>query len=202
MLTGLGWRDIRDSRKAGRWACTKENTQGAPARTCANRVVARFRGKHTLLAFLDCSKCYEHVGRRLAGRRAIASGLQSRVANVITDMQIGARHTKAHGALATPRRGNHGPVAGCAFATDILQAFMAAVKEKYPEGKPRDHVVDVTLRPAGCAARMREQLEKLKRAPRMDNCDLNHANSRWSASQKKCGAHGNSMGKSPRLRRT
>lgn len=82
------------------------------------------------------------------------------------------------GRFALPHRGNHGLVAGCAFAKDDLKAFLAPVKAECPEGKPRDYVGDITLQVQGgtaqqCAERMHLQLEQLKGALRMANMLLN-----------------------------
>lgn len=68
-------------------------------------------------------------------------------------------HITAHGAVAQPRRGNRGLVAGCAFAADILKAFLAEPLRQCPTGHPRDYVDDITLKlvadePGQCAARM------------------------------------------------
>lgn len=128
------------------------------ARTRADIEVAKLQSKHTSLAFLDCSKCYEREGHKLAGGRAVGTRLRPRVANMVFDMSKGDRHIKAHGAVA------HELVAGCAFAQDILTAFMVTIKTECPEGEPRDYVDDITLRVEGataaeCAARMHARLE-------------------------------------------
>lgn len=68
------------------------------------------------------------------------------------DLYKGDRHVKACGAVAQPHNGNHGLVAGCAFAKDILKAFMATSKTECPEGKPREYVDYITLRVEGGAA--------------------------------------------------
>lgn len=62
-------------------------------------------------------------------------------------------------------------MAGCVFAKDILEAFMATVKGECPEGRPWGYADVITLRvegdtAAGCVSRMHEQLEKLKKALR------------------------------------
>lgn len=106
------------------------------------------------------------------------TGQQPRVANMVFDMYTGDIHVKTHGAVAQPRRGNHGLAAGCAFAKDILKAFMATLKTECPEGKPGDYAHNSTLSmerttAAECAARMHAQLEKLNSALRRDNMALN-----------------------------
>lgn len=97
-------------------------------------MLQHMRGRHTLLAFL--SKCYERVGRALAGARAVASWIQGKVVNMVFDLHQGDRHVRAHGAVAQPRRGNHGLVAGCAFAKDILKACTRPLKQECPGGRP------------------------------------------------------------------
>lgn len=101
--------------------------------------VMHYQVGHNLLAFLDCSNCYERVGHTLAGARALQSGLAARVANIIFDMYKGHRYIKAHGAVARPRTGGHGLAAGCAFAKDTPKAFLTPIKEECPRGKPRDY---------------------------------------------------------------
>lgn len=113
------------------------------ARTRASIEVKHYHGDHILLAFLDCSKSYERVGHALAGARALQSGLAARVANMAFDMYKGHRYVKVHGAVARPRTGGHGPVAGCAFAKDMLKALLAPIKEECPRGKPRDYIDDI-----------------------------------------------------------
>lgn len=107
------------------------------AKACANIVVAKFQGKHTLLAFLDCSKCSARVGHKLAGDRAMASDLQVRLANMILDLHNGDRHFNAHGVVAKSLTGNQGLVARCAFAKVILKACKATVKGECPGASPR-----------------------------------------------------------------
>lgn len=62
---------------------------GAAARAIRTRAsveLQHHQGRSTLLALLDCSKCYERVGHVVAGSRALASGLPGRIANMIFDM--------------------------------------------------------------------------------------------------------------------
>lgn len=69
----------------------------------------------------------------MVGARALQSGLAARVANMVFDMYKRHRYVKVHGAVAGPRPGGHGLVAGCAFAKDIPKTF-----------KPQDYVDDIT----------------------------------------------------------
>lgn len=178
------WMAIRKSQDAQKqWLLDLHDGRNAAAATLAARTrpsieVARHEGKHTLLAFLDCSTCYERVGHALDGERAAASGMQGRVADMVFVMYQGDRHVRAHGAVAQPRRGNHGLVAGCAFPKDILKAFLRPLKEECPGGRPRDYVGDTILQMQGdttesCATQMNEQLDKLNDALRRGNMVLN-----------------------------
>lgn len=74
---------------------------------------------------------------------------------MVFDMCQGYRHVRAHGAVAQPRRGNHGLVAGCAFAKDLRKAFIHPVKQEWSaqEGGPGTCVHDITLR---CKGRQRK----------------------------------------------
>lgn len=72
---GKGWSlELHDGKDAG--AAT------LAARTRADTEVAKFQGKRTLFAFLDCSKCDESVGHIVAGDRAVGTGLRTTVANM------------------------------------------------------------------------------------------------------------------------
>lgn len=91
------WMAIR-KRQQKAWSLEKlDRKHGAAAplaaRTPAGMEVAKFQGKHALLAFLDCSKRFERVGHKLAGDRAVATGLQSRIANMVFDMCTGGINT-------------------------------------------------------------------------------------------------------------
>lgn len=179
------------------------------ARTRANIEVARFECKDTLEAFLDCSKFYGRAGHKLAGGRAAASGLQSRVAVMICDMYKGAGHLIAHGAVVMPRTRNHGLVAGCAFAKDVLKASIATVKKECPEGRPRDYADDITLgvkgdTTTGCAARMHDQLEKLRNCalPKDHMALIDGKQPALGLRKEVRGRHGHSMGRPPRSQRS
>lgn len=97
---------------------------------------------------------------------------------MVFDMSQGDRYARVHGAVAQPRRGKRGLGAICAFAQDILKAFIRPLKQECPGGRPRDYVDDVTLQVQGdtaesCATQMHEQLDKQKDALRTDNMVLN-----------------------------
>lgn len=73
---------------------------GAPAlaaKASASIEVKRYLGDPSLLAFLDCRKCYERVGHALAGQRALQSGLAARVANMVFDIQGGTDMSRSMG---------------------------------------------------------------------------------------------------------
>lgn len=84
-------------------------------------------------------------GGQTTGTRSKMSGLPGRVANLVFNMYAGRRHVKAHGAVARPRRGNHGLAAACAFVKDLLKTFLAEPLQQCRMGKPRDCVGDITL---------------------------------------------------------
>lgn len=96
---------------------------------------------------------------------------------MVVDMYTEGRHATVHGAVARPRTRNHGLVAGCAFAKDILRASMAPIKTECLEVRPRDYVDDITLRVGGdttieCAAKLHALLQRLKCALRKDSMAL------------------------------
>lgn len=70
-----------------------------------------------------CRKCYERTNHTLAGSRALASGLAVRVANMVVDMCTRFRHVNVQGVVSQIHSGDHGVVAGCVFAKDLLEAF-------------------------------------------------------------------------------
>lgn len=77
-----------------------------------------------------------------------------------------------HGAVAQPRRCNHGLVA--AFANELLKAFIGPIQQECPGGKPRYYVDGITLQvhcdtAQLCAERMHAQLEQLNAALRRDH---------------------------------
>lgn len=44
--------------------------------------LAHLRGDSTLVAFLDCSKCYKRIEHRMAGERVRVSGMQTQVPQI------------------------------------------------------------------------------------------------------------------------
>lgn len=114
-------------------------------RTRASIEQQHYQGRSTLMAFLDCSKCYERVGHITAGNLVLASRLPGRIANMIFNTYGAERYIKAHGAVAQPRSGHRGLIAGCAFAKGILKAFLQTPLQRCPSRRPRDYVDDITL---------------------------------------------------------
>ena len=111
------------------WSLAIHGGSHMGAAECAFRTAvevehAGTQGRHALLAFLDCSKCYERVGHALAAERAARSGMPLRVLNMVMNIDSGPRLVRAHGAVALPVLGHHGLIAGCAFAKDVLKAFL------------------------------------------------------------------------------
>lgn len=86
-------------------------------------VLVRSVGKHMLFAVVD-----RPLGHAAAGKPAMDSGMAVCVANRVFDMCGGCRHVRAHCAVAKPKVGRHGLVAGCAFAKDILKDFLGQAK--------------------------------------------------------------------------
>ena len=74
-------------------------------RTRIDMELDHWRGLFTLLALLDCSKCYERVEHFVAGHRAIASGFPDTVLNLIMHMYSGTRRLRAHGSIGPPTTG-------------------------------------------------------------------------------------------------
>lgn len=104
-------------------------------------------GKDSLLAFLDCSKCYERVKHALVGERALDTGLGGRLANMSFDLHKWPRHTEVHGVVTHSEFGNSGLVAGCVVAKYIPNSFLGAFKWECAETRPRD-VGDTALQVA------------------------------------------------------
>lgn len=88
------------------------------------------------------------------------------------------RYSKAHGAVAPPRRRHRGDVAGCAFAKDILKTFLAEPLRQCPTRHPWDYVDGITLQidagdPGRGAAQIEAALGDLTIAFEADNMVLN-----------------------------
>ena len=57
----------------------------------------------------------------------------------------GNRIVRAHGAAAKPLKGNHGLIAGCSYAKDILKAFLIPTAGRANNTTFRDYVDDMTI---------------------------------------------------------
>lgn len=91
------------------------------ASTRASIEVAQYQGQCTLIALVKSSNCCEHVGHALAGERVVASGLHD-----------GCCHLQRQSSCMCPWGGGlpsqrHGLEAGCAFAKDLLKAFIGRI---------------------------------------------------------------------------
>jgi len=131
-------------------------------------------GQHALLAFLDCSKSDERVGHALAGERAEQSGMPLALLNLIMSVYSDPRLVRAHGAVAMPAPGNHGLIAGCAFAKDVLKTFLSVATPLHF----RDYVDDMALMTAGptrtlAAKSMHRGVGRARHVLRRDNMMLN-----------------------------
>lgn len=90
---------------------------------------AMVQWKTHIKAFLGCNTYYESINHWTPrGARTTSSAMQTRVANLVFDMYKGDKNVRAHGAVARPKKGNHGFVAGCVFAQDILKACLTEAK--------------------------------------------------------------------------
>ena len=140
--------------------------------------LSQWQGHHTLLALLDCSKCYERVEHRTAAARAEASGFPDTVLNLVMNMYSGPRLIRAHGAVSRPATGHHGLIAGCSFAKDLLKAFLATTALLDVPATFRDYVDDMTLlahgaSPQQAAVKLQHALTMVKHQLRQDNMSLN-----------------------------
>ena len=140
--------------------------------------LASWRGLFTLLALLDCSKCYERVAHALAGQRAVDAGFPDTILNLIFNMYSGPRRLRAHGAISNTTTGHHGLIAGCSFAKDLLKAFLRTAATLPMHATFRDYVDDMTLLSTGAtpdeaAMRLQESLDIVKAQLIQDNMCLN-----------------------------
>ena len=130
--------------------------QGAAEMAVRTRIqmeLQTWEGRHSLLALLDCSKCYERVEHLTAGNRAQDSGCPDTILNLIMDMYSGPRRLRAHGAVSRPTSGHHGLIAGCSFAKDLLKSFLTPIRELDIDATFRDYVDDMTILSHGRTAR-------------------------------------------------
>ena len=135
-------------------------------------------GQHTLLALLDCSKCYERVEHRTAAARAVETGFPDTVLNLVMNMYSGPRLIRAHGAVSRTATGYHGLIAGCSFAKDLLKAFLTTTALLDVPATFRDYVDDMTLlahgaSPQQAALHLHRALATVKQQLRQDNMSLN-----------------------------
>jgi len=101
-----------------------------------------------------------------------------RVLNMVMNIYSGPRLVRAHGAVALPVKGNHGLIAGCAFAKDVLKAFLKEAAEVARPLHFRDYVDDMTLMTVGstgdlAARSLHRGLGRVKHVLRRDNMILN-----------------------------
>jgi len=97
---------------------------------------------------------------------------------MIFAMYGGERRARVHGAVSKAGRFVRGLVAGCSFAKDVLKAFLGPHLSAPRHGRLRDYVDDLALRvvdvcPARGAWRLRQDLDKLREALKLDNMALN-----------------------------
>ena len=118
-------------------------------RSRAQTEIAHWEGKHTVTAYLDCSKCYERIEHETAGHRAVATGCPVAIINMAMSIYSGPRYIRVHGAVAKAARGRHGLIAGCSFAKDILKAFLRPTAALARVTVFRDYVDDMVITSTG-----------------------------------------------------
>ena len=74
----------------------------------------------------------------------VQTGCHPKIANLVMDLYQGQRRIKVHGATSKILRAKVGLIAGCAFAKDVLKAFLEPMKEVM-EAERRDDVDDITI---------------------------------------------------------
>lgn len=87
-------------------------------------------------------------------------------------MYAADRHVKSHGAAAKPMRGTMGLVAACAFAKDILNAFLAGPRESRETTSATSHWRPMADEPSDCARLKYAALASLKAAIEADDMVL------------------------------
>ena len=100
--------------------------------------MARTRINHGfqgLQQMLSHDKAYE---------RMTQTGCHPKIANLVMDLYQGQRRIKVHGAASRTLRAKAGILAGCAFAKDVLKAFLDPIKEVM-QAECRDYVDDITI---------------------------------------------------------
>ena len=70
--------------------------------THATMELAHWKGQHTVLALLDCSKCYERVEHLTGAQDAYDSGCPPDIVNTAFRQYAGTRILRAHGAVGPP----------------------------------------------------------------------------------------------------
>ena len=112
--------------------------------THKNEELGRRQGEGSITAFLDCSKCYERVSHDKAYNRMIQTGCHPNIANLVMDLYQGQRRIKVHGATSAPLTAKARLIAGCAFAKDVLKAFLEPIQEVM-KAERRDYVDEITI---------------------------------------------------------
>jgi hypothetical protein len=97
---------------------------------------------------------------------------------MVMNVYSGPRLVRAHGAVAKPVSGHHGLIAGCAYAKDILKAFLGDAAKAAEPLQFRDYVDDMTLLAVGrtgtlAAKSLQRGLDRVKLVLRKDNMMLN-----------------------------
>ena len=112
----------------------------------------------------------------------IQTGCHPKIANLVMGLYQGQRRIKLHGAASRTLRAKAGIIAGCAFAKDVLKAFLEAIKEVM-QAECRDYVDDITIIARGHDHRytipfFHEQLTAAKKLLTQSNMVLNEKKNR------------------------
>ena len=104
------------------------------------------------------------------------------IANLVIDLYQGQRRIKVHGATSRTLRAKAGIIAGCAFAKDVLKAFLEPTREVM-QAECRDYVDDITViargRPQIYHPFFYEQLKAAKQWLTENNMVLNEKKNRF-----------------------
>eukprot|EP00972_Heterocapsa_arctica_P070036 10345158-Heterocapsa_arctica.AAC.1 len=91
---------------------------------CGQRRICKIRGKYFSAAYIDCSKCYERVNRKVAATAAVYTGCNPTIVALAFDMYKTPRIVQVHKSNTQPIEANRGILSGCAYAVHIPKAMI------------------------------------------------------------------------------
>ena len=136
--------------------------------------LAHWRHHHVAMALIVCSKCYERVEHYQAQSDAATTGCPADIVSTALAHYGGKRILRANGAVGPAVSGAHGIIAGCAYAKDILKAFLLPIARQTENTTFRDYVDDMTLlsvaeTPTQAVLNLHEDLQRIKAKLRSRN---------------------------------